>query len=297
MPGVKPVKIELTDFTTKEVVDELEVDACLVATGRAPYTNGLNLGSVGVATDRRGFVPVNDKMQVGWWGRGPAVKAGRQGTRALRSLPDMQVCKAALVSWRRPPLPIAGADACPAPQVLDSNGKVVPHLYCIGDANGEQRTDNGTQGPHTARMRCPVSSVRPARFAAVVGRRRHCSAPAFPCFLTPHPTPPCHLQASTCWRTQPPRRASPRWRPSASGRAWSTTWQVRLAGACPASPGMPCRPACVDRPEHVVARATDCQLTRWTVHPCTHLPPRLPCPLPAQCPPPASPTPRCRSWA
>ncbi len=37
-PGVKPVIIELTDFKTKEVVDHLEVDACLVATGRAPYT-------------------------------------------------------------------------------------------------------------------------------------------------------------------------------------------------------------------------------------------------------------------
>jgi dihydrolipoamide dehydrogenase len=38
VPGVKPVVIELTDFKTKEVVDELEVDAVLVATGRAPYT-------------------------------------------------------------------------------------------------------------------------------------------------------------------------------------------------------------------------------------------------------------------
>ena len=45
---------------------------------------GLNLEAVGVETDRRGFVPVNDKMQV-----------------------------------------------------LDSKGKVVPHLYCIGDANGK----------------------------------------------------------------------------------------------------------------------------------------------------------------
>ena len=43
MPGVKPVVIELTDFKSKEVVEELEVDACLVATGRAPYTNGLAL--------------------------------------------------------------------------------------------------------------------------------------------------------------------------------------------------------------------------------------------------------------
>ena len=45
---------------------------------------GLNLGALNVETDRRGFVPVNDKMQV-----------------------------------------------------LDSKGKTVPHLYCIGDANGK----------------------------------------------------------------------------------------------------------------------------------------------------------------
>ncbi len=35
---MKPVIVELTDFKTKEKVDELEVDAVLVATGRAPYT-------------------------------------------------------------------------------------------------------------------------------------------------------------------------------------------------------------------------------------------------------------------
>jgi dihydrolipoamide dehydrogenase len=64
VPGVKPVIIELTDFTTKEKVDELEVDACLVATGRAPYTNGLNLAAIGSATDRRGFIPVDDRMRV-----------------------------------------------------------------------------------------------------------------------------------------------------------------------------------------------------------------------------------------
>jgi hypothetical protein len=38
VPGVKPVLIELTDFHTKEKVDELEVDAVMVATGRAPFT-------------------------------------------------------------------------------------------------------------------------------------------------------------------------------------------------------------------------------------------------------------------
>jgi dihydrolipoamide dehydrogenase len=64
VPGVKPCLVELTDFSTKEVVDTLEVDAVLVATGRAPFTHGLALDSINVETDRRGFIPVTDKMEV-----------------------------------------------------------------------------------------------------------------------------------------------------------------------------------------------------------------------------------------
>lgn len=63
VPGSKPCEVELTDFTSKEVVDTLEVDAVLVATGRAPYTHGLGLGAIGAEADRRGFVPVNEHMQ------------------------------------------------------------------------------------------------------------------------------------------------------------------------------------------------------------------------------------------
>ncbi|HBK65082.1 MAG TPA: dihydrolipoyl dehydrogenase, partial [Cyanobacteria bacterium UBA11166] len=44
IPG-SPVVIELADAKTKEVVDVLEVDACLVATGRIPYTQNLGLES------------------------------------------------------------------------------------------------------------------------------------------------------------------------------------------------------------------------------------------------------------
>ena len=51
---------------------------------RAPFTTGLNLSAIHSETDRRGFVPVNEKMQV-----------------------------------------------------LDTKGDVVPHVYCIGDANGK----------------------------------------------------------------------------------------------------------------------------------------------------------------
>jgi dihydrolipoamide dehydrogenase len=62
-PG-SPVVIELADAKTKEVEEVLEVDACLVATGRIPFTKNLGLDSVGVEVDRRGFIPANDKMQV-----------------------------------------------------------------------------------------------------------------------------------------------------------------------------------------------------------------------------------------
>lgn len=63
IPG-SPVVIELTNPKTKEVVDVLEVDACLVATGRIPATKNLGLDAVGAETDRRGFIPVNDTMAV-----------------------------------------------------------------------------------------------------------------------------------------------------------------------------------------------------------------------------------------
>lgn len=60
-PG-SPVVIELADAKTKETVEVIEVDACLVATGRIPATKELGLESVGVDLDRRGFIPVNDQM-------------------------------------------------------------------------------------------------------------------------------------------------------------------------------------------------------------------------------------------
>ncbi|KAJ9681777.1 hypothetical protein PVL29_017920 [Vitis rotundifolia] len=79
----KPVIIDLIDAKTKEPKDTLEVDAALIATGRAPFTKGLGLENIRVET-QRGFVPVDEHMQV-----------------------------------------------------IDVDGKLVPHVYCIGDANGK----------------------------------------------------------------------------------------------------------------------------------------------------------------
>lgn len=82
--GKRPVVIKMIDAKTKEHVETLEVDACLVATGRSPNTKAIGLEKIGVTTDR-GFVPVDESMRV----------------------------------------------------LTAVDGQVVPHLYCIGDANGK----------------------------------------------------------------------------------------------------------------------------------------------------------------
>ena len=62
IPG-SPVKIELIDAGTKELVEVLEVDAVLVPTGRVPTSADLNLAAVGVESER-GFIPVDDGLRV-----------------------------------------------------------------------------------------------------------------------------------------------------------------------------------------------------------------------------------------
>lgn len=63
IPGKKPVTIKMIDAKTKEHVETLEVDACLVATGRVPNTVGLGLDKAGIEADR-GFIQVDDHMRV-----------------------------------------------------------------------------------------------------------------------------------------------------------------------------------------------------------------------------------------
>ena len=62
-PGKKPVTIKMIDAKTKELVETLEVDACMVATGRVPNTVGLGLEKAGIETER-GFVQVDEHMRV-----------------------------------------------------------------------------------------------------------------------------------------------------------------------------------------------------------------------------------------
>ncbi|MEB3292704.1 MAG: dihydrolipoyl dehydrogenase [Synechococcales bacterium] len=62
IPG-SPVVIELADTKTKEVVETLEVDACLIATGRVPATKNMGLEDLGIEL-QRGFIPVDDHLAV-----------------------------------------------------------------------------------------------------------------------------------------------------------------------------------------------------------------------------------------
>lgn len=63
IPGVKPVTIKMISAETKEHVETIEVDACMVATGRVPNTKAIGLESVGAETVR-GFVQVDETMRV-----------------------------------------------------------------------------------------------------------------------------------------------------------------------------------------------------------------------------------------
>jgi dihydrolipoamide dehydrogenase len=63
IPGVKPVTIKMIDANTKEHVETIEVDACMVATGRVPATKDMGLEEMGIETVR-GFVQTDDKMRV-----------------------------------------------------------------------------------------------------------------------------------------------------------------------------------------------------------------------------------------
>ena len=62
-PG-SPVLIELMDAKTKEITEVLEVDACLIATGRVPATKELGLENLGVVLQRPGFIPVDEHLRV-----------------------------------------------------------------------------------------------------------------------------------------------------------------------------------------------------------------------------------------
>ena len=61
-PAARQVKLTVEDVK-KGKASELEADACLVAIGRRPYTEGLGLEALGIQTDRLGRIEVDDHFK------------------------------------------------------------------------------------------------------------------------------------------------------------------------------------------------------------------------------------------
>jgi len=54
--------VEFTDNITSKT-EKIEADKVLVAVGRKPYTEGLNLSKIGIKKDKKGRIEVNEKLQ------------------------------------------------------------------------------------------------------------------------------------------------------------------------------------------------------------------------------------------
>ncbi len=63
--GVKVEKVEagLVCYTDRNTTQTVEADKVLLATGRVPLTDGLELGAAGVETDERGFIKTDTKFR------------------------------------------------------------------------------------------------------------------------------------------------------------------------------------------------------------------------------------------
>ncbi|MEH1868944.1 MAG: mercuric reductase [Nostoc sp.] len=99
-------KVLKIDRTANETILQIQVgdrsltlqgSHLLVAVGRAPNTESLNLSAAGVATDTRGFIQVNDRLETnvpGIWALGD-INGGPQYTHI--SLDDYRIIKANLI--------------------------------------------------------------------------------------------------------------------------------------------------------------------------------------------------------
>lgn len=102
----------------------------LVAVGRAPNTDSLNLAAAGVATDIRGFIQVNDRLETnipGIWALGD-INGGPQYTHV--SLDDYRIVKANLID---------GSDRSTGDRLVPSCLFIDPELAHVGLTETEAR--------------------------------------------------------------------------------------------------------------------------------------------------------------
>ncbi|MFN0016405.1 MAG: dihydrolipoyl dehydrogenase [Saprospiraceae bacterium] len=62
-PSASKVKVAAKSRDDESSVLNFEVDYCLVAIGRRPYTDNLGLENIGITPDEKGRIPVNDNLE------------------------------------------------------------------------------------------------------------------------------------------------------------------------------------------------------------------------------------------
>ncbi|MBD2066404.1 mercuric reductase [Leptolyngbya sp. FACHB-671] len=125
----KVLKVDRTGNATQlqiQVGDRqvsLEGSHLLIAVGRAPTTDSLNLAAAGVATDARGFIPVNDRLETNVpniWALGD-INGGPQYTHV--ALDDYRIVKANLID---------GSNRSTSDRVVPSSLFIEPELAQVG---------------------------------------------------------------------------------------------------------------------------------------------------------------------
>lgn len=118
----------------------------LVAAGRAPNTDGLNLGAAGVQIDERGFVQVNERLETnahGVYGLGD-VKGGPAFTHI--SYDDFRIIRTNLLE---------GGNATTTGRLVPYTVYIDPQLGRVGLSEGEART----QGRRVRVAKLPMAHV------------------------------------------------------------------------------------------------------------------------------------------
>ncbi len=80
--------------TAVQQLSDIDADVILIATGRRPYTEGLNLAAAGITTDERGFIPVDDNYQIALQGASCYAIGDVNGRQLLAHAAEMQAVRA-----------------------------------------------------------------------------------------------------------------------------------------------------------------------------------------------------------
>ena len=116
--------------TAVQQLADIDADTILIATGRQANTEGLNLQAVGITPDARGFIPVDDNMQVTLLPSLPIYAIGDvNGRQLLAHAAEMQAVRAVNhILVRQDGIRF---DIMPAAIFTD------PEAACVGPSNGD----------------------------------------------------------------------------------------------------------------------------------------------------------------